>query len=472
MIAGQDPCALKSRFTAQRAAFLKEPWPSLAVRRDRLKRLRALSRDHEAAIVAAIDADFGGRSAHETRLSELFVILAAIAHAKAHLARWTRTRRVPTALQFWPARNRLLPQPLGVVGVVSPWNYPFQLAVGPAVAAIAAGNRVLIKPSELTPHFSDLLARLVAELFDPAELHVVTGGVDLGRAFVALPFDHLFFTGSTAIGRQVAAAAAANLTPMTLELGGKSPAILDPSADLAQAARRIAFGKLLNAGQTCVAPDYLMVPRGQSMAVVEHLTTAIRALYPTITTNPDYSAIVSEGHHARLVALVEDARSKGARVFELAPAGEPSNGRKLSPTLLLGVDATMRVMQEEIFGPVLPILEYEGIDAAIAHVAAGGRPLALYWFGTDAHRRERILRQSHAGGVTINDCLWHLAQEAQPFGGVGDSGMGAYHGEWGFRTFSHFKPVLHQPKVAGTQLLQPPYGARFDALLRLLQRLN
>lgn len=472
MRAQQDPSTLEARFDAQRRAFHQEPSPGLAVRRNRLKRLLALTRDHEAAIVAAIDDDFGGRSAHETRMAELFVIAGAIAHANAHLARWTRTRRVPTALHFWPAWNRLMPQPLGVVGVVSPWNYPFQLAIGPTVAAIAAGNRVLIKPSELTPAFSALLAQLVAQLFDPEELHVVTGGVELGRAFAALPFDHLFFTGSTAIGRQVAVAAAANLTPVTLELGGKSPAILDPSADLARAARRIAFGKLLNAGQTCVAPDYLMVPRGQTGAVAEHLATAVRSLYPTIATNPDYTAIVSEGHHARLVDLIEDARDKGADVVELAPAGEMSNGRKMPPTLLLGATAAMRVMQEEIFGPVLPIVEYDGIDAAITQVAAGGRPLALYWFGTDAHRRDRILRETHAGGVTINDCLWHLAQEAQPFGGVGDSGMGAYHGEWGFRTFSHLKPVLHQPAIAGTKLLQPPYGKLFDTLLRVLKRLT
>ncbi len=471
MMAQHDPSGLVARLAAQRAAYSQERWPTLAVRRDRLKRLRALTREHGTAIAASIDADFGGRSAHETRLAELFLVAAAISHAESHLRRWTRPRRVATAARFWPARNRLLPQPLGVVGIVAPWNYPFQLSIGPAVAAIAAGNRVMLKPSELTPHFSELLARLVAGLFDPDELHVVTGGVEVGRAFVALPFDHLFFTGSTAVGRQVAMAAAANLTPVTLELGGKSPAILDPSADMTQAARRIAFGKLLNAGQTCIAPDYLMVPRGSTAKMSSDLGDAIRSLYPTISDNPDYSAIISDGHRDRLAALVQDACDKGAAVVEPVRVDLATNARKMAPTLLLGVNASMRVMQEEIFGPILPIIEYDGLDEAIAHATAGERPLALYWFGTDARSRERVLRETHAGGVTVNDCLWHLAQEDQPFGGIGASGTGSYHGEWGFRTFSHFKPILHQPAVAGTRFFQPPYGKTFDAMLGALQKL-
>lgn len=467
---------LKTRFDAQKAAFAAEPWPSLEVRHSRLDRLTALTRDHEAEIVAAINADFAGRSSHETRLAELFVIAGGIRHAKSHLRRWMRTQRMPTALHFLPAHNRLMPQPLGVVGIISPWNYPYQLAIGPAVAALAAGNRVMIKPSELTPNFSDLLARLVAKLFDPAELCVVTGDADVGRAFSSTPFDHLFFTGSTAVGRQVAMAAAANLTPVTLELGGKSPAIIDPSADIARIARRIAFGKLLNAGQTCIAPDYLMVPQGQSAAVAEQLSHAVKALYPTVEGNPDYTSIISERHHARLAALVEDARAQGARVIEIAPdtargPGSGSDSRKLPPTLLLDVTPSMRIMQEEIFGPLLPIVEYDGVEAAIARIKAGERPLALYWFGSNGDNRERILRETHAGGVTVNDCLWHLAQEDQPFGGVGASGTGAYHGEWGFRTFSHYKPVFTQTGLAGTALFQPPYGKVFELLLATLRRI-
>lgn len=463
---------LHARFAAQRAAFAAEPWPTLQVRRGRLDRLLSLTRDHEAELIAAISADFGGRSSHETRLAELFVIAGSIKHARSHLKRWMRTQRVSTALHFLPGRNRLMPQPLGVVGVIAPWNYPFQLAIGPTVAALAAGNRVMIKPSELTPKFSDLLARRIAERFDPAELCVVNGDADVGRAFSGLPFNHLFFTGSTAVGRQVAIAAAANLTPVTLELGGKSPAIIDPSADLAGLARRLAFGKLLNAGQTCIAPDYLMVPKGQSAAVVEQLWWAVRELYPTVHGNPNYTAIISDRHHARLSALVEDARAQGASVIELTPDAERgAQSRKISPTLLLDVTPSMRVMQEEIFGPILPIIEYDSVDVAIAHINSGGRPLALYWFGDNAHNRDRILRETHAGGVTLNDCLWHMAQEGQPFGGVGASGMGAYHGAWGFRTFSHYKPVFSQSGLAGSALLQPPYGKRFDRLLKLLGRM-
>ncbi|HEX8415451.1 MAG TPA: coniferyl aldehyde dehydrogenase [Sphingomicrobium sp.] len=464
---------LEARLAVQRAAFAADPVPTAAVRRSRLDRLLALTRDHEAAIIAAIDTDFGGRSSHETRLAELFVVAGAIRHARSHLNRWMRTRSVATATHFWPASNRLMPQPLGVVGVVSPWNYPFQLAIAPAVAAIAAGNRVLIKPSELTPRFSDLLGRLVAASFAPDELSVVIGDAEVGKAFAALPFDHLFFTGSTAVGRQVAMAAAANLTPVTLELGGKSPAILDPSANIEAAARRIAFGKLLNAGQTCIAPDYLMVPRGWSDRVADRLSAAVGAFYPTLRDNPDYTAIISPRHRERLEAILADAAAKGARVIELNPAGETfAHSGKLPPSLVLGATATMRVMQEEIFGPLLPIIEYDGIDAAIAQVAGGEHPLALYWFGDDAAARRRILNETHAGGVTINDCLWHIAQEEQPFGGVGASGTGSYHGEWGFRTFSHYKPVFRQARRAGTILFHPPYGKRFDALLGLLHRIG
>ncbi|RQS67485.1 coniferyl aldehyde dehydrogenase [Burkholderia sp. Bp8963] len=467
------PTDLAAHFEHQRAAFAREPDPSLAVRVSRLDRLLALLDTHEAAIVRAIDADFGGRSAYETRLAELFVVRTGIRHARAHLKQWMRARRVPTALHFRPGFNRLAPQPLGVVGVMAPWNYPFQLAIGPALAALAAGNRVLVKPSELTPRLSALLDTLVANAFDPAEFAIVTGDVDTARAFARLPFDHLFFTGSTAVGRDVAQAAAANLTPVTLELGGKSPAILDPSCDVAQAVQRIAFGKLLNAGQTCIAPDYLLVPAGSAETVAAQLSAAVARRYPTLVANPDYTAIVSARHRARLAALVDGARDGGARVIEINPAGErfDAASRKFPPTVVIGATDTMRVMREEIFGPVLPIVEYAHVDDAIATVNRQPRPLALYWFGRDAARRDRVLRETVSGGVTVNDCLWHLAQEHQPFGGVGPSGIGAYHGKWGFDTFSHLKPVFHQARWNGTALFHPPYGKTFDLLLRVLSRI-
>lgn len=466
--------ALSGAFRKLKRAAEADPFPSLEARKASLRRLLALTQEHEAAICAAIDADFGGRSHHETRLAELVVVRAGIRHALSHLSSWMAERRVPTAMPFRPARNRLLPQPLGVVGIVSPWNYPFQLAVAPATAALAAGNRVLVKPSELTPRFSELLAELAARHFSADQLSVATGDAELGKAFVALPFDHLLFTGSTAVGRQVALAAAANLTPVTLELGGKSPAILDPSCDLDRAVASVAHAKLLNAGQTCIAPDYLMVPKGSGTAVAGRLAEAIGKLYPTLCGNPDYTAIISDRHHARLRAMVDEARERGAGVVEVNPAGESLGiaDRKFAPTLVLNADPDTMLMREEIFGPVLPIVEYDGIDAAIARVNERDRPLALYWFGRDAARQRRILRETISGGVTVNDCLLHIAQEYQPFGGVGASGIGAYHGEWGFRAFSKEKPVFIQSRLSAGGLLRPPYGPGFERVLRLFRFLT
>ena len=463
---------LAERFAAQKRAFAADPNPPVAARRQRLDRLLALIDDHEDAFVAAVDADFGGRAAQETRIAELFVTRSAILYARRRVAGWMRTRRVPTALPFLPGRNRLAPQPLGVVGIVSPWNYPIQLSLCPLAAALAAGDRALIKPSELTPRVSALLAELAAKYFDPDLVNVIVGDAEIGKAFVALPFDHLLFTGSTAVGRQVAAAAAANLTPITLELGGKSPAIFDPSCDLAQASARVAAGKLFNAGQTCVAPDYLLVPRGQADAAAAALATAMARLYPTLVANPDYTAIISERHRARLVDLAAEARGAGARVVEINPANESFAGsRKLAPTLVIGAPPTSRLMREEIFGPLLPIVEYDQVEDAIAFVNRGDRPLALYWFGRDAARRARVLSKTITGGVTVNDCLLHFVQEGQPCGGVGASGVGAYHGEWGFRTFSKLKPVFHQSNLSGFPLLWPPYGKVTDWILGALKRL-
>ena len=463
---------LAERFAAQKRAFAADPNPPVAARRQRLDRLLALIDDNEDAFVAAVDADFGGRAAQETRIAELFVTRSAILYARRRLARWMRTRRVPTALPFLPGRNRLAPQPLGVVGIVSPWNYPIQLTLCPLAAALAAGDRALIKPSELTPRTSALLAELAAKYFDPDLVSVIVGDAEIGKAFVALPFDHLLFTGSTAVGRQVAAAAAANLTPVTLELGGKSPAIFDPSCDLAQASARVAAGKLFNAGQTCVAPDYLLVPRGQADTTAAALAAAMARLYPTLVANPDYTAIISERHRARLADLAVEARDAGARVVEINPAKESFAGsRKLAPMLVIGAPPTSRLMREEIFGPLLPIVEYDRVEDAIAFVNRGDRPLALYWFGRDAARRARVLSETIAGGVTVNDCLLHFVQEGQPCGGVGASGVGAYHGEWGFRTFSKLKPVFHQSNLSGFPLLRPPYGKVTDWILSALKRL-
>jgi coniferyl-aldehyde dehydrogenase len=454
----------------QRAAFDRERLPSLAQRRDRLERLRRMTATHAQDLAEAMSRDFGHRSRHESLLADLFTVESGARHAIRHLKRWMAVRRAPTALHFLPASNRLMPQPLGVVGIVAPWNYPYYLAMAPALAALAAGNRVMIKPSELTPATSALMARLVAEHFAPDEMTVVTGDAEVGKAFTHLPFDHLFFTGSTPVGRLVAQAAAQRLTPVTLELGGKSPAIVDRSADLALAAERIAFGKLLNAGQTRVAPDYVLAPKELVQPLADAIVAAVRRLYPRIDGNPDYTAIVSPRHHARLRGLLDDARARGATLrptHDEAPAD-----RRLVPTLLLGTTPDMTVMREEIFGPLLPIVPYGHVSEAIAQVNAGDRPLALYWFGEDRAARDDVLARTVAAGVTVNDCIWPLRQEEQPFGGVGASGMGAYHGVWGFNTFSKLKPVFLQTRFAGTRLFHPPYGRTFDRLLGLLKKIT
>ncbi len=459
-------------FRALRAASRSEPDTSLALRRDRLRRLAALLAQHAADFEAAISADFGHRSPHETRLAEALIVEAAVKHALRHVARWMRPKRVATQLHFRPGWNRLLPQPLGVVGIVAPWNYPLQLSLGPLVGALAAGNRVMIKPSELAPRFAALLNAAVSEHFAADEVVVVEGDVAVAQRFVALPFDHLLFTGSTGVGRLVGASAAKNLTPVTLELGGKCPAIIDRSADLALAAQRIAFGKLLNAGQTCIAPDYVLCPGDLQHQFCDLYFAAVAKLYGSSPGNPDYTAIVNASHYERLERLVADAAAKGARIETPVPRGEEwKAARKFPPCLILETKPDMAVRCEEIFGPILPVVSYATAADAIAAVNAGERPLALYWFGRDHAAREQILRRTVSGGVAVNDCLTHMAQEEQPFGGVGASGSGSYHGEWGFRTFSKEKPVFYQPRWRGMDLLQPPYGARLDRVIALLRRL-
>jgi len=457
----------------QRTAFFAERYPSQEVRRDRLDRLAALIDRHEPEIVAAVAQDFGVRPAQETRLTELFIVEVALRHASRNLANWMRSRRAATPLYLRPGRSWIERQPLGVVGIISPWNYPVQLALLPAIAALAAGNRAMIKPSEITPSTSALLAALVARYFSPGELAVVNGGADIGAAFARQPFDHLLFTGSTPVGRRIALAAAENLTPLTLELGGKSPALIHANANLPALAARLAIGKLLNAGQTCIAPDYALIPEERAEALVQALQRAVARLYPAPVDNRDYASIVDQRHHARLVALLDDARAKGARVIELGAAKSTTAAgpRRMPPTLVLDASDAMAVMQQEIFGPILPIETYATLDQAIARINARPRPLAMYMFGGSAIERRRVLEQTIAGGVTLDDTLWHFSNENLPFGGVGASGYGAYHGERGFLTFSHQKPVFAQSRATPGRLLYPPYGERFEATLRLLKRI-
>ncbi|MDM7941293.1 MAG: coniferyl aldehyde dehydrogenase [Hydrogenophaga sp.] len=463
---------LRALFDAQHSASRQQIDVPLALRRDRLARLRALIDTHGTALSDAVQADFGVRSRQVTEVADLFVLRAAIGQLHKELPHWMKTRRVPTPLYLQPASAHLQRQPLGVVGVIGPWNYPLQLNLGPAATALAAGNRVMLKPSELTPHSSALMASLVQGVFSAEEFSVVLGGADVAHDFASLPFDHLFFTGSTAVGRKVAAAAAANLTPTTLELGGKSPCIVDASCNLDEAALKIAHGKLLNAGQTCIAPDYVLLPRGQEAAFERAYSAAVARLFPVIAGNADYTAIVSDRHFARLQALLGEASAQGARVVDVAPAGPTgaSTARQMNPTLVFDPSPGLRLMDEEIFGPILPVVAYGSVDEAIRYINARPRPLALYWFGSDAAVRERVMASTVSGGVSINDTLMHVAHEGLPFGGVGESGWGAYHGETGFLRFTQQKPVLVQSRFSMGHLFYPPYGARFDQIMALLKR--
>ncbi|MBA4262094.1 MAG: coniferyl aldehyde dehydrogenase [Comamonadaceae bacterium] len=463
---------MRALFDAQYQASRAQIDVPLALRLDRLQRLRALIDVHGAALAEAVQADFGVRSPRLTEVADFFVLRALLGDLEKHTGAWMRPRRVRTPIYLQPASAHIQRQPLGVVGVIGPWNYPLQLTLGPAATALAAGNRVMIKPSELTPHSSALLATVLHQAFEADELCVVQGGADVAHEFASLPFDHLFFTGSTAVGRKVAAAAAANLTPTTLELGGKSPCIIDASCDIGSAAIKIAHGKLLNAGQTCIAPDYVLLPKGREAEFEQAFAAAVASLFPTLAGNPDYASIVSDRHHARLQAMLSEARAQGARVVEVqtGAAQAAASSRQMTPALVFNPQPGLRLMNEEIFGPILPVLSYRKLDEAIATIHAAPRPLALYWFGSDTVARDHVLQHTVSGGVTVNDTLLHVAHENLPFGGVGESGWGAYHGETGFLRFTQQKPVLLQSRFAMGSLFYPPYGQRFDRIMGLLKR--
>jgi coniferyl-aldehyde dehydrogenase len=440
----------------QRAAVAEQGVPPLAARLAALGALLDLLKKHRRTLVEAVSADFGTRAATETELGELMPLTNGIKHVRRHLGRWMKPQRRRPGLAFRPASARVTYQPLGVVGVLAPWNYPLFLTLGPLVDALAAGNRVMLKPSELTPRTADLLKRLLAERFDEDQVAVVTGGPDVAAEFSTLDFDHLLFTGSTRVGRQVMAAAAQHLTPVTLELGGKSPVVLCRDYPLKKAARTIAIGKFFNAGQTCVAPDYALVPADLADAFAEAVIEAAAGLYPTIAGNPDYSSIISDRHYQRLAAMIEEARAGGARVQRPDPAAAAE--RKLPPTVLVGAGDATAALKEEIFGPILPIVTYDDLDHAIRLINARPKPLALYCFSTDHAKIEGVLQRTSSGGATVNGTLLHVAQEDLPFGGVGESGMGAYHGREGFQRLSHARAVLELGRLNMSDRIAPPYG--------------
>lgn len=461
---------LAALLTSMKAAQLKDGIPGA---KERIRRLDALDRavvDHKDAIARAMSEDFGNKARAEALVSEVFLVADAARHARAHLREWMEpeAREVPWSLM--PAQAEIVPQPVGVVGIVAPWNYPINLSLIPLVGALAAGCRAIIKPSELVPKTSRLLADIVRSAFDPSVVTVVEGDASVGEAFTKLPFDHLVFTGSTRVGHVVMRAASENLVPVTLELGGKSPVLLGSDVDVKEAAKLILAGKIWNAGQTCIAPDYVLAPRALMDKLVDAAKAAMPGFLTRLADNADYTSIVSDRHYARLTGLVADAKDKGARVEVLNPANEELSAasRKLAPTLIVDANETMTVMQEEIFGPILPIVAADTLDDAIKFVNDRPRPLALYFFGRKSAEIDKVIESTRSGGVTINDTLLHAATDDLPFGGVGASGMGAYHGKEGFETFTLRRPIFIQSRLSGRRLLAPPFGKMLDGLLKVL----
>ena len=471
MNASDTPAELHVVFQIQRAAYDAAPFAEWEERRNRLERLRRLLEDNEAAIETAIDADFAGRPRIETQIAEIFPSVSEIRSAIRHGKRWMKSRTAGVAKWFLPARANVVPRPLGVVGIIVPWNYPLFLAVSPLVAAMVAGNRAMVKMSEFTPAFSELFQQLIAGAFRSNEVSVITGGADVAAQFSALQFDHLLFTGSTRVGRKVMNAASQNLTPVTLELGGKSPVVIAPGYPIDQAVQRVLAGKLLNAGQTCIAPDYALVPRAHVTAFVESAKRQAQDMYPTGLDDADYCSIVNTRQYERLAGYVEQARGAGAAVVPLFSGTEHNAAKhRLAPAIVVNPSPDLDLMREEIFGPLLPVIPYDDVKDAMAFINAQPRPLAMYWFDNNSKRAESALKGTHAGGVCFNETLLHVAQEDLPFGGVGPSGMGHYHGRWGFDTFSKLTPVFRQSRFNGMTLFLPPYKPRVARMLRLMKR--
>lgn len=449
----------------QRTTFTAELPVGMAVRKDRIRRAMRLAHENADALCNAMSEDFGHRSVDQSMMTDIVGVLNVGKHTLKHMEKWARPekRSVQFPLGLLGAKARVEYQPLGVIGIIAPWNFPVQLCMNPAINALAAGNRVMIKNSEYTENTSQLLAELGPRYFDQSEVAFFTGGPEAGQAFSELPFDHLIFTGATSIGHHIMRAAAKHLVPVTLELGGKSPAIVGQGADKTKASTQIAMGKMMNAGQICIAPDYVYVPEADEADLIEQVKSSVSTLYPTLLNNDDYTAIVNERHYERLSGYLDDARDKGAEVIEVNPANEDfksANSRKMPLHIVRNVTDDMKVMQDEIFGPILPIKTYRAVDEAIDYVNNHDRPLALYYFGQNNAEQKRVTDRTISGGVTVNDTLFHVAMDDLPFGGVGPSGMGAYHGIDGFRRFSHAKAIYTQSRlnVARIAGLLPPYG--------------
>jgi coniferyl-aldehyde dehydrogenase len=456
---------LQSVLQKQKAAFTAAMPEAMSVRRDRIDRAIALLIDYKDEFARAVSADFGHRSTEQTLMTDIMPSVSAMKHAKKHFESWARgEKRKPTfPLGLIGAKAEVRYQPKGVVGVVAPWNFPIGMVMVPMAGILAAGNRAMVKPSEYTERVAEVFAKAVPLYFAEDEIAVITGGVEVATEFSKLAFDHMIFTGATSVGKHIMRAAAENLVPVTLELGGKSPTIIGRSADKTKAGQRIALGKMMNAGQICLAPDYLLVAKEQEHNMIESVKAGVSAMYPTLLNNDDYTSVVNGRNYDRLQGYLQDARDKGAELIEVNPGNEDfsaSNGHKMPLTIVRNVTEDMKVMQDEIFGPILPVMTYASIDEAIDYVNEHDRPLGLYYFGADKAEEDKVLSRTVSGGVTVNDVLFHNAMEDLPFGGVGPSGMGNYHGADGFKTFSHMRAVYRQPgmDVAGLAGFKPPYG--------------
>lgn len=467
-IAAQTAPLHSSESTAQQAfdkarqQFSRQRMPDRAQRKAWLLQLKTMLLDNQQAFIDALNQDFDGRCADETLLAEVLPSVQGIRHAIRHLRSWMRSSWRSPGLLMLPATTKVMYQPLGVVGVIVPWNYPLFLAVGPITAALAAGNQVLLKMPEHTPKTSALFARLIKQYFPDNVIQVIEGGADTAAEFTQLPFDHLLFTGSTQIGKRVMQAAAQNLTPLTLELGGKSPVIINDDARLDMATERICFGKSLNAGQTCVAPDYVLVPEQRLEAFVESYKQAFNKMYPDINQR-DYSSIINQAQKQRLQQYLQEAENNGTRIEFLSQAS--NHDTRLAPALIINANEHSTLLKDEIFGPLLPIIPYKTLTEAIDYINARPRPLALYFFAQNKQDKNRVLEQTHSGGVCINETIFHVVAEDMPFGGIGPSGMGHYHGKEGFLTFSKAKSVLSKGWINSAKFIYPPYNKGLNKLL-------
>lgn len=447
-------------FESQRTAFNANKYPNISSRIEKLKQLKTAVLKDQEALIKALSDDFGHRSSDETRIAELLTVVKTINSSINKIKQWSKPSRRKVDLIFQPASNKVIYQPLGVIGVMVPWNYPLYLSLSPLISAITAGNRVMVKLSEFTPQFNQCLSKILSNVFKQDQVAVVIGETEVSTAFSMLNFDHLFFTGSTAVGRLVMAAAAKNLTPVTLELGGKSPVIITDNVDMDLVAERICFGKSLNAGQTCVAPDYVLCPENRKDEFINAFIKAFSRMYPQVKNNPDYSNIINDSQYQRLQVLIDDAIKSGAKLTYLNPGDETfDNTRKMPPVIIENCPSNARVLIDEIFGPILPLVTYKKLEQAIEYINERPRPLALYLFSNDKSEQDLISYQSHSGGVCINNTIVHLAQGDVPFGGIGDSGMGHYHGFEGFQTFSKAKSIHKVGKFSSGKIILPPYGS-------------